>query len=78
MHQLELFEKRIKITECSLEGHDIHYVDSEDVMKFVNNKCDEFGYRVYVDSHCVDPKKLDISTLSYAKRIMLVTAVVGG
>lgn len=78
MHQLELFEKRIKITVCSSEGHDVHYIDSEEVIKFIMKLCNEFGYWVYVDSNCVNPAKLDLAIISSAKWITLTTPIVCG
>jgi hypothetical protein len=78
MHQLELFEKRIKITVCSSEGHNIHYIDAEEVIKFIMKLYNEFGYWVYIDSNCVNPTRLDLEAISFAKRIILTTPVVGG
>lgn len=78
MHQLELFEKRIKVTVCSSEGQDIHYIDSEEVIKFIKKLCNEFGYWVYINSNCVNPTKLNLTIISFANKIILTTPVVGG
>ena len=78
MSQLELFEKKIRIRIISSDGHKSFHLELCDVNEFLIEQCKKLGLWLYIDGVQWDPLKIDVSTLSLAKEIILTQALVGG
>jgi len=78
MSQIELFDKMLIVTICSLKGHKKCQVELSRVRDFLLKETEKSRLWLYIDGVQIDPKNINTNLLSSSKFVILTNALVGG